>query len=62
MLQYERSSVYKPLKRRKKLNLEGTGSRKCDCLFRLCGYFEKNTNDWWLVMLNEIHTMSSSQI
>jgi len=54
-LQYERSGVYKPLKRRKKLNFEGTSSRKCDCPFRLRGYFEKNTNDWSLAMLNGIH-------
>ena len=37
-LQCERSGVYKPPKRRKKLNLEGTCSRKCDCPFRLRGY------------------------
>ena len=54
-LQCERSGVYKLKKRRKKLNLEGTNSRKCDCQFRLHGYFEKNTNFWWLTMLSGIH-------
>jgi hypothetical protein len=37
------------------LKLEGTGSRKCDCPFRICGYFEKKTNDWWLAMHNGAH-------
>ena len=47
-LQCERSGVYnyKPPKTRKTLKLEGTGSRKCDCLFRICSYFHKKTNDW----------------
>jgi len=30
-LQCDMSGVYKPSKTRKKLNLEGTSSRKCDC-------------------------------
>jgi len=55
MLQCERSGVYKPLKRRRKPNLEGTYSRKCDCPFKLRGYFEKNRTDWWLTMLTGIH-------
>jgi len=42
--------VYKPPKTRKKLKLEGAGSRKCDCPFRLCGFFENDTNDWWLAI------------
>ncbi|AES77466.2 hypothetical protein MTR_7g010970 [Medicago truncatula] len=53
--QCERSGVFKPPKRRKKLNLEGISSRKCDCSFRLRGYFEKNTIFWWLSMLSGIH-------
>jgi len=51
----ERSSEYKPPKRRKKLNLEGTGSRKCECPFRLKCFFEKNTQDWWIAMFCGIH-------
>ena len=54
-LQYERSGVYKPPKRKNKLNLEGTSSMKCGCSFMMCGYFEKKTNDWWLAMLNGVH-------
>jgi len=38
-MQCERSGEYKPLKTRKKPNLEGTGSRKCECPFRLKGFF-----------------------
>ena len=44
-LQCEMSGVYKPPNRKNKLNLESTGSRKCDCPFRFCGYFENKTND-----------------
>jgi len=44
-LQCERSGEYKPPKTRKKPKLEGTSSRKCDCPFRLCGFFDKVTND-----------------
>jgi len=54
-LHCERSGVYRPPKTKKKLNLEGTGSRKCDCPFRIRGYFEKKTNDWWLAILNGVH-------
>lgn len=54
-MQYERSGEYKPPKTRKKSNLEGPGSRKCECLFRLCGFFKNDTNDWWVAMLNGIH-------
>jgi hypothetical protein len=54
-LQCERSGEYKTQKTRKKLNLEGTGTRKCDCWFRLCCFFDKDTNDWWLEMLNGIY-------
>jgi len=44
-MQCERSDEYKPPKTRKKLKLEGTGSRKCECLFRLKYFFEKNTQE-----------------
>ena len=57
MLQCERSGVYKLPKMKKKLKLEGTGSSKCDCSFRMCGYFEKKTNEF----LMEFTTMSWSQ-
>jgi len=49
-MQCERSGEYKTPKTRKKLNLEGTGSRKCECPFRLKCFFEKNTQDWWITM------------
>ena len=54
-MQCERSGECKPPKTRKKLNLEGTCSRKCECSFRLKGFFEKNTKDWWIAMLCGIH-------
>ncbi|KEH23062.1 hypothetical protein MTR_7g065910 [Medicago truncatula] len=54
-MQCERSGIYKPPKTRKKLNLEGISSRKCNCLFRLKGFFDKDTNDWWLAMLCGMH-------
>ena len=54
MLQ-ERSGVYKPPTTMKKLKLEGTDSRKCECPIKICGYFEKKTNDWWLSVLIGVH-------
>jgi len=54
-MQYERSGEYKLPKTRKKPNLEGTGSRKCECSFRLKCFFEKNTQDWWIAMPCGIH-------
>ena len=54
-LHCERSGVFKPPKTKKKLKHEGTSSRKCDCPFRMCCYFDKKTNDRWLVMLNGVH-------
>jgi len=54
-MQCERSGIYKPPKTRKKPNLESIGSRKCNCPFRLKGFFDKDTNDWWLGMLCEMH-------
>jgi len=54
-MQCERSGEYKPPKTRKKPNLQGTSSRKCECLFRLRGFFEKDTNDWWIAMFCRIH-------
>jgi len=53
MLQ-ERSGVYKPPTTMKKLKLEGTDSRKCECPIKICGYFEKKTNEWWLAILNKV--------
>ncbi|KEH16518.1 hypothetical protein MTR_0156s0040 [Medicago truncatula] len=55
MLQCERSGVYKPPKKKMKLNLKGLGSRKCDYPFRMCGYFKKKTNDLLLAMLDGVH-------
>jgi hypothetical protein len=54
-MQCERSGQYKPPKTRKKANLEGTGSRKCECPCRLQGFFEKESKDWWVAMLCGIH-------
>jgi len=43
-MQCERSGEYKPPKTRKKPKLEGTGTRKCNCPFRLkCFFDKKNT-------------------
>ena len=43
-MQCEKTGEYKPPKTRKKPKLEGTGSRKCNCPFRLkCFFEEKNT-------------------
>jgi len=54
-MQCERSEIYKPPKTRKKSNLEGIDSRKCNCPFRLKGFFDKDTNDWWVAMLCGMH-------
>ena len=54
-MQCERSGTYKPPKTRKKPNLEGIGSRKCQCLFRLKFFFDKDTDDWWIAMLCGMH-------
>jgi len=40
-MQCERSGEYKPPKTRKKPKLEGTGTRKCNCPFRLKCLFDK---------------------
>jgi hypothetical protein len=40
---------------KKKSKLEDTSSRKCGCSFKMRGYFDKKTNDWWLAMLNVVH-------
>ncbi|AES97156.1 transcription factor AFT [Medicago truncatula] len=52
-MQCERNGEYKPPKTRKKS--KRTGSRKCQCPFRLRGFFEKDTNGWWIAMLSGIH-------
>jgi hypothetical protein len=54
-MQCENSGEYKPSKTRKKPNLEGINSRKCQCPFRLKGFFDKDTNDWWIAMLCGMH-------
>jgi len=46
MLHCERSGEYKPPNLKKKLKLEGTGSRKYGRPFRTRGYFEKKKNEW----------------
>jgi len=40
-MQFERSGEYKPPKTRKKPKLEGMGTRKCNCPFRLKCFFDK---------------------
>ena len=40
-MQCESSGEYKPPKTRKKLKLEGMNSKKCNCLFRLKCFFER---------------------
>jgi len=55
-MQCERSGEYKPPKTRKKPKLEGTGTRKCNCPFRLkCFFDKKKTQDWWIALLCGIH-------
>jgi len=54
-MQCERSGEYKPPKTRKKPSLKGMDSRKCECMFRLKGFFDKDTKDWWIAMLCGIH-------
>ena len=49
-MQCEMSGIHKPPKMRKKPNLEGISSRKCNCPFRLKGFFDKDANDWWLAI------------
>lgn len=48
----ERGGVYKPSK--KKLKFEATGTRKCQCPFRLRGHFHA-TNDWHLTVVSGKH-------
>jgi len=55
-MQCERSGEYKPPKTRKKSKLEGIGSRKCNCLFRLKCFFEKKNT-----RLVDCNAMWSSQ-
>jgi len=40
---------------KKRLKHESTWSRKCWCMFKLCGYVRKEAKDWKLVILNEVH-------
>jgi len=54
-MQCERSGEYKPPKMKKKPNLQDMDTRKCECPFRLHGFFEKDTKDWWIAMLCGIH-------
>jgi len=55
-MQCERSGEYKSPKTRKKLKFEGTGTRKCNCPFRLkCFFDKKKKQDWWIAMLCGIH-------
>ena len=54
-MQCESSGIYKPPKTRKKPNLEGIDSRKCNCPFKLKGFFDKDTNDWWLAIFYGMH-------
>ncbi|KEH19244.1 otubain [Medicago truncatula] len=37
------------------MNCKATRSRKCGCLFKICGYVIKELNAWKLAILNGIH-------
>jgi len=50
MLRCERSGEYKPPKRKVKSKLEDMISMKCGCLFRMRGYLDNKTKEWWLVI------------
>ncbi|GAU33347.1 hypothetical protein TSUD_166120 [Trifolium subterraneum] len=53
VLECERSGKYVPPK--KKLKVDSTGTRKCGCPFRLCGYYAKETKLWHMTVVNDIH-------
>jgi len=55
LLACERSGGYKAPKKKKKLKLEDTSPRECECLFRLHGYLKKKYNQWCLAILNGVH-------
>ena len=57
----ERSGEYKPPKTRKKPKLEGMGSRKCNCPFRLKCFFEKKHKIDALQCFVEFTTMTWRQ-
>lgn len=63
-MQCERSGEYKPPKTRKKPKLEGMGTRKCNCPFRLKCFFErkKKHKNSGLQCFVEFTTMTWRQI
>lgn len=53
VLECERGGTYKPTK--KKTKLEGLGTRKCGCPFRLRGYFRALKQEWSLSVVRGEH-------
>ncbi|CAJ2661628.1 iron-regulated transcriptional activator AFT2-like [Trifolium pratense] len=53
VLECERSGKYVPAK--KKLKSDSSGTRKCECPFRLRGYYNKETKLWRLTVVNGMH-------
>ncbi|XP_045821872.1 iron-regulated transcriptional activator AFT2-like [Trifolium pratense] len=53
VLECERGGKYVPAK--KKLKSDSFGTRKCECPFRLCGYYNKETKLWRLTVANGMH-------
>ncbi|XP_045810896.1 uncharacterized protein LOC123905333 [Trifolium pratense] len=53
VLECERSGKYVPAK--KKLKSDTSGTRKCECPFRLRGYYNKATKLWRLTVVNGMH-------
>jgi len=47
---------------KKRLKHEATDSRKCGCMFMLCGYLSRKTNDWRLNILNGVHNHEMKSI
>ncbi|PNX70551.1 hypothetical protein L195_g057506, partial [Trifolium pratense] len=53
VLECERDGKYVPAK--KKLKSDSSGTRKCECPFRLRGYYNKETKLWRLTVVNDMH-------
>ncbi|KAK2439915.1 protein FAR1-RELATED SEQUENCE [Trifolium repens] len=53
MLVCERSGTY--VSKGKKLKTEKTGTRKCQCPFRLRGYLHVTDNKWYMTVVNGTH-------
>jgi hypothetical protein len=49
----EQSETY--VSKDKKLKMEKTGTRKCQCPFRLRGYFHQTDRKWHMTVVNSTH-------